>query len=220
MSILKTRIDATIDIDQCDVKRCSPLIYCFQWAISTVPSIFSTTAHRCTGPAHANTHQPSNSFSANAKPITSAFVFPTQVNYPDADGRFPVHLCTESDFVSGLRILDLEIKSLNPTLLSSQGHHALHWPLNKWKDNRASLEMIAGVLSVKPFDFNPFDAKCNTPLICAITFLKTDLVKLLMNDLRCDVNSCGQEGKTEFLWAVLVRALDVTKLQERSSVFL
>jgi hypothetical protein len=41
-----------------------------------------------------------------------------QVNLRDAEGRFSVDLCIEYDFAGGFKLLDLELRALNPNLVS------------------------------------------------------------------------------------------------------
>jgi ankyrin repeat protein len=215
MSILQTLIDAKIDIDQCDGKGCSPLIYCLQmgnlrrakYLLDNGASVHRTFSGKYVSALEVALRQRRTDYLRLLLPYAG-----NQVNYLHTDGSFPVHLCIECDFAAGLRLLDLETSAFNPNLVTSQRPHALHWLLNKSLENRAAPEMITALLSVKRLDLNAFDKEGNTPLIRAVRSLKTDLVKLLASDPRCDVNCYSRDGKTALFWAVSGRALEITKI--------
>jgi ankyrin repeat protein len=144
-----------------------------------------------------------------------------EINCPDSNGFFPIHLCIQNGFSQGIVLIDELCPLFNPNLSTDQADHPLHFVLqNKRFEHPCTPPLLQSLLSLKRLDLNVPNVAGLTPLLLILTddlFARVEntlamIVDLLASDPRCDLNAPGLDGVTPLYIAIVKNKVAIAKI--------
>ena len=229
LSICQTLIEEKIDIDMCNNKGISPLIYCIEnndykraeFLLCNGASVNKSVQ------SSAIWYQSALFYVINKKNEKAAKLLlkysREEINAPFFQGSFITHQCILMDFTSILKKAHLYSPQFDPNLSSDLFPHPLHYLINitneknKGKnklddDDDPGLEKILNdLLSIPNLDLNCTDNDGNTPLIKAIEMDCDKISHSLIVDQRCDVDLINSKGDTPLCLAIAKKKINTVK---------
>jgi ankyrin repeat protein len=223
ISILQTLIDCGVDIDACDSNRKSPLIYCLENGYTNRARFLldnGASVHKTLSDTHVSAlswaiEKRSSDWLKLLLPYAG-----NEINCPDANGLFPIHLCLKQGFSEGIVLIDQLCPLLNANMFAEAVGHPLHYLLgNHLSEQAGSPPLLACLISIKSLDLNFSNSAGFPPLLVALTddafavveSVVEGIVDLLATDPRCDVNAPSRDGVTPLYVAVTKNQVQIVK---------
>ncbi|OHT07472.1 hypothetical protein TRFO_24290 [Tritrichomonas foetus] len=223
LSICQALIDEKIDIDACNYKGISPLIFCLE------NSDFKRAKFLLENGAAVNKSMQTATLSyssalfyaingQNTEAVKLLLKYcGIEINSPFFDGSFVTHQCITSHFTEILKDIQLLVPEYDPNLSSDTYVHPLHFFINSatnrnnqvQSDNRISKtkndqlkKELNNLLSIQKLNINMPDNDGNTPLVCAIEKDCGSLARVLISNSSCDIDILSSKGETPLFIAV------------------
>lgn len=225
LSICQTLIEEKIDIDMCNNKGISPLIYCIEnndykraeFLLCNGASVNKSMQ------SSAIWYQSALLYVINKKNEKAAKLLLShsgeEINAPFFQGSFITHQCILMDFTSILYKAYLYSPQFDPNLFSDAFPHPLHYliqlktekKINECDDDNQLDQILKNLLSIPNLDLNCLDDKGDTPLIKAIEKDCDKIANALIVDQRCDVDMLGAKGETPLCLAITKDKINIVK---------
>jgi ankyrin repeat protein len=219
IAILQVLIDCKADIDRCDAAGKTPLIWCLEsgdWQRAQFLLDNGACVHRTFSKKYVS----ALSYAIERKSVNMVrLLLPyagNEINCPDSNGLFPLHLCLQNGFSEGILLIDQLCPLFNVNLFATPVPHALHFLMQERRLNQTCRPpILPALLSIKRLDLNVYNTDGYTPLLVALmddTMARADtVVDLLAGDPRCDVNAPSREGVTPLFLAVSKNRISMTR---------
>lgn len=229
LSICQTLIEEKIDVDMCNNKGISPLIYCIE------NNDYKRAEFLLCNGASVNKSVQSSSiwyqsalfYAINKKNEKASKLLlkysGEEINAPFYQGSFITHQCILMDFTSILKKAHLYSPQFDPNLFSDLFPHPLHYLINiNNEKNKAKTKLdveddpnldkiLNDLLSIPNLDLNCLDDEGNTPLINAIEKDCDKIAHFLIADQRCDVDMISSKGDTPLCMAISKKKINTVK---------